>query len=50
MRRRLAALVVLLLIAAGRPAPAAVLPFEAKAFADAQAAGRGIAVFVHAPW
>jgi hypothetical protein len=32
------------------PAPAAVVPFDAKAFAHAQAAGNSIVVFVHAPW
>lgn len=31
-------------------AAAQVKPFDAKAFAAAQAAGQGIVVHVHAPW
>jgi len=53
MRHRIAALVVLVLVLAiGGPAlaPAAVVPFDAKAFAEAQEAGRSIVVAVHAPW
>jgi len=53
MHHRIAALVVLVLfLAIGGPAlaPAAVAPFDAKAFAEAQEAGRSIVVAVHAPW
>jgi hypothetical protein len=53
MRHRIAAFVALVLVLAiGGPAlaPAAVAPFAAKAFAEAQEAGRSIVVAVHAPW
>jgi hypothetical protein len=53
MRHRIAAVAaVALILAVGGPAlaPAAVAPFDAKAFAEAQEAGRGIVVFVHATW
>lgn len=53
MRHRIAAFVSLVLVLAiGGPAlaPAAVAPFDAKAFAEAQEAGRSIVVAVNAPW
>jgi hypothetical protein len=53
MRHRIAALVALVLfLAIGGPAlaPAAVVPFDAKAFAEAQEGGRSIVVAVNAPW
>jgi hypothetical protein len=53
MRHRILALVAVALVVgvvAPGLAPAAVAPFDAKAFAEAQDAGRGIVVFVHAPW
>ena len=54
-RRLNAALVssfVVLALGFGGPAPATagVVPFDAKAFAQAQDAGRSVIVFVHAPW
>ncbi len=51
MRHRIAALVALaLIVAVGGPAlaPAVVVPFDAKAFAEAQEAGRSIVVTVYA--
>lgn len=52
MRHRIAIAVLVLVVAISHPmlAPAAVVPFDAKAFAEAQEAGRGVVVFVHAPW
>jgi hypothetical protein len=53
MHRRIAVLAVLaLLLTLVLPGsvPAAAAPFSAKAFADAQNAGKSIVVFVHAPW
>jgi len=53
MRHPIAALVALVLfLAIGGPslAPAAVASFDAKAFAEAQEAGRSIVVAVNAPW
>jgi hypothetical protein len=52
MHRRVVLLaVVALVLATTVPAPAApVTPYVAKAFAEAQNAGKSIVVFVHAPW
>jgi thioredoxin 1 len=51
MRAGLAVLVALVLaLSAGSPAPADVVAFDAKAFAEAQEAGRSIVIAVHAPW
>ena len=53
MRHRILALIAISLVVAviaPGPSPAAVALFDAKAFAEAQDAGRGIVVFVHAPW
>ena len=40
----------LVLAKPGDVAAAGIKPFDAKAFAAAQAAGQGIVVHVHAPW
>ena len=52
MYRRLVVLMLVFMALAAAPAPAAadVLPFDAKAFADAQAAGQSVVVEVHATW
>lgn len=53
MPPRLAAILVLVFVLGlGGPgvAPAAVVSFDAKAFAEAQDAGRSIVVAVNAPW
>ena len=54
MHRRvvlLASVALVLVLAATVPAPAApVTPYDAKAFAEAQNAGKSIVIFVHAPW
>ena len=44
------AVTLLVALALVVPAHAEVKPFEAQAFADAQAAGKSIVVHVHAPW
>jgi hypothetical protein len=53
MHRHLALLALLtLVLAIGLPAPApgAMVPFDAKAFADAQSAGQSIVVAINATW
>ena len=51
MRRHLSVwIVLLLLLALAAPATAEVRPFDAKAFEEAQAAGQGVVVDVHATW
>ena len=49
-RRLVFPILLLLLLAPIAPASAEVRPFDAKAFEEAQAAGQGIVVDVHAPW
>ena len=51
MLRHLSVLVVVIaLLALGAPARAEVAAFDAKAFEQAQDAGKGVVVHVHAPW
>jgi hypothetical protein len=51
MHRRVVLLaVVAMVLATALPAAAAVTPYDAKAFAAAQNAGKSIVVMVHAPW
>jgi len=49
-RRLFLLLAVPILVAFGASARADVAPFDAKAFADAQRAGKGVIIHVHAPW
>jgi hypothetical protein len=53
MHRHLALLALLTLVLAislPAPAPGAMVPFDAKAFADAQSAGQSIVVAINATW
>ncbi len=52
MHRRIIALAVLAIVVTAGPAIASadVVPFDAKAFAAAQEAGRSIVVAINAPW
>ena len=52
MERRIVIIALVIALAAVLPLPthADVKPFDAKAFADAQAAGRSIVVAVNADW
>jgi hypothetical protein len=49
-RRVILAGLAAMVVAPSGPARADVKPFDAKAFAAAQDAGKGIVVHVHAPW
>jgi len=49
-RRLFLLLAVPVLLVFGASARADVAPFDAKAFADAQRASKGVVIHVHAPW